>query len=258
MKAINITPEVIKLEKKLLKDKNLKVAGYMLDQALNKEQIQIFREEDGKIFWFENRNAAKYAVKHMRHHIIKYMKLEYRDDWKEKNVKDFKKAVKEGKVKVNKVDAPKKVVKKEGAELPSVVDEKVLAEFVKKYMNGYKIPKEFKKAKLSEEEQSKCFAELGKSLTESLSKFVKKIYGGDKANFRNKSKMSAEERKEYNLNNHQEFDWYLNTLIFLASPATEYIEKFGKFSTANYRKVTGDLRSVVVNSLFANRTKAAF
>lgn len=246
MKIINITPAVIKLEKKLLKEKNLKVAGYMIDQAFGKEQIEVFREDGTKLFWFENHGAAKYAVRFLTSHITKYMKLEYRD---KKCVEDTGKAVK------TEVTKPESEPQED---LKRIVDPEALQKFAKDYMGGYKIPAEFKKKDLSEKETSRMFKEFGENFTGGVEKFVNKIYGGKKADFHSKNRMSSEERKEYELNNRQEFSWYLDTLTWLANPSEEYLKQFGKFKTSNYLKITGDLRSVVVNSLVHYRTFKAF
>lgn len=242
MKAINITPEVIKMENQLRK-KGSKVAGYVLDQALNKEDIQIFRETDGTYFWFENRGAAKYAVNHLKAQISKNMKLEYRDSWKEDKVEEIKEEI------VEKED-------EQDLHLASPID---LSEFIGKYMKGYRLPAKFKKEKeLEGEELSAFFTEVSKEYGESIQLIVNKIFGGKKPNYRTKNRMDKEERMNFKKGCEDEFQFFFDTLVWLAKPSKKYIEEHHKPTTANYMKVAADLASCVKNSLYQYRAYNMF
>lgn len=250
MKAINITPEVFKLLTEIVGKQAVghNAAAYALDKALDKEKVQVFKEEGTNIFWLENHDAPKYAVEFIKTRLKNDKGYTYRDDWKEtKN--PVKKAVKVLKEAV----APKE--EKQDLQLASLVDLKL---FVKKYMKDYKMSAEFKAKTLDAETMSAFFKEVGSSYTDAISKMINKIYGGEKPNYRNKNKMSEEERKQFDLNNHEEFNWFFENLVWLAKPSKKYIKEHKKFSTGNYMKVAADLSSCVQNSLCKYRTSGMF
>lgn len=251
MKAINITPEVWKIEKKAHAEGS-KVAGYTLEQALNKEQIQIFCDEGRTTFWFENRNAAKYAVDHLISQISASTKMKYRD-LKPKIVGSVAKAVAKRK-KMAELEE-EQAEEQNRPELRNKAATVNLREFVKQYMSDFHVPDNLKKEELDEDERAEFFKLVGKSLSAGITAVLNKIYGGKKPEYRTKAKMNAEERKTYDLQNREEFDWFLNNLIWLGDPSDKYLKEHRKFTVANYMKVSADLRSLVSNSLYQERSK---
>lgn len=242
MKAINITPTVYKLMVDL-KDKGVDASRYTLEKALEPELVQVFREVDSKYFWFEDHGAPKYSIHHLKTRIARHLDLVYRDDWKE-----------------DKKTTPKSVAEsvKIGEEELHKVSPEDLRAFVNSYMKNYKMSEAFKKETLTDKEMANFFAEVSKSFTAGINEIVTMIYGGKKPEFSSKNKMTAEARKEFSKHNREEFDWFLDNIIWLGKPSETYLKNHRKFNTANYLKVTADLRSLVSNSLYQYRTLKMF
>lgn len=237
MKAINITPDVYKMVKEC-SDKGVAAAKYALDRVLEPEKAQVFKEADSDVFWFECKdNPQKHEMDYLKARIIRTLKLTYRDEWK-KEVSS-KETIK------NKADKVK-----QDLQPASLIDLKL---FVRKYMKGYKVSKDYKGKELTDEERTGFFNELGKNYTDGTNKVINEIYGGKKPMFNKKTKMSQEEKEELDKQNREEFEWYFDNLIWLAKPSKEYCDKFKKFSTSNYLKVTADLRSCVCNGIYRYR-----
>lgn len=242
MKAINITPEVYKMVQDLSND-GIDAARYTLEKALDPEKLQVFKEVDSNIFWFENHDAPKYAVNHVKSNLIRRKGYVYRDDWKENE----KPAV------VEVVEEPKD---DKDLHLANPDDLKL---FVKKYMKDYQMAAKFKtKEQLEGDDMKDFFSEISDKYTAGIGVVINAIYGGKKPNFRGKNKMNLKERKEFEANNREEFEWLLDNLIWLAKPSDKYLAEHKKFSTANYMKVSADLFSCVNNSLYHYRALKMF
>lgn len=256
-KYTNITDRVVKLETKLAKE--LKVSQDMLNNTLKNEQIEFYQLDGTNSYFYREipgkGTLAKYAKRFLNVHIQQHLGLTLRDNLCEDITPKYvpKSAVKRAK-KVETED----FVRSDTDDLVMLADPEDLKEFVNHYMNGYKISSAFKKKNLSEESKAKFFKEIGSNLTDGIQVIVKRIFGGDKANYRQKRYLSSKELADYNFNCHQEFYWFLDTLKWLAKPSAKYMEQHRKFSIANYMRVSSDLRSVVTNSLFAYRTMEGF
>lgn len=221
MKAINITNEVTKLLESIVTKQasGSSAAQYALDRAIKVNKLQIYKDQDSNVFWLKNNSAPKYAVAFIKTRL--------------KNDLDY----------VYTESAPKTV------DLNKVAKKDLLL-FIQEYMPGYKISSRFKAKQLSAKDRQEFFAELHKAYTDGISKIINQFYNGTKPSYRNRDKMTPEERELLDRGAREEFKWFFENLVWLAHPSAQYIQEHKKFSVHNYQILAADLSSCVQNGIY--------